>query len=210
MLCRQSSFIRFWIRGNSLTVFLSGMCCLRCKNELLQHYNMYSCHHVWHHHGYSHFCQIFIVLELPIAAITMAYGYLCFRTFFLGFYGCISCGSSRQSEIRMLSQKKTKIFHTGISHDKFNSCLGAAVGTVASCSECFAKTADYGFDSCKSACLLGWCKSGCLTCTAPSQKDLPACTGIPVQTASPCLESTGVSCSAAEQADPEDGCPDVR
>ena len=89
---------------------------------------------------------------------------------------------------------------TGINHDKFNACLGTALGIGASCSECFAKTADYGFNNCKSACLLGWCKSGCLLCTAPSQQDLLACTGIPVQTASPCLDSTGVSCSAAEQA----------
>ena len=34
-------------------------------------------------------------------------------------------------------------------------------GIGAACSECYAKTADYGFISCKRACLLGWCESGC-------------------------------------------------
>ena len=45
---------------------------------------------------------------------------------------------------------------TGINHDKFNKCLSDAVGIGAACSECYAKTADYGFKNCKGACLLGW------------------------------------------------------
>merc|ERR1712139_531683 len=61
-------------------------------------------------------------------------------------------------------------------------------------------TADFGFKNCKAACLLGWCKSGCLDCTAPAQTDLPACTGIPAGSPTPCLEaaSTG-ACSADDQ-----------
>merc|ERR1712100_530631 len=51
---------------------------------------------------------------------------------------------------------------TGINHDKFNSCLTGAIGISAACSECYAVTADYGFKNCKAACLLGWCKQGCL------------------------------------------------
>ena len=62
-------------------------------------------------------------------------------------------------------------------------------------SECYAVTADYGFKNCKAA-----CKSGCLDWTAPAQASLPPCTGIPAAKATPCLESTAISCCAAEQA----------
>merc|ERR1711915_560787 len=89
---------------------------------------------------------------------------------------------------------------TGINHDKFNSCLTGAVGISSACSECYAVTADYGFKNCKAACLLGWCKQGCLDCTAPAQVDLPACTGIPAGSPKPCMETTAVSCSADDQA----------
>merc|ERR1711862_573677 len=87
------------------------------------------------------------------------------------------------------------------NHDKFNSCLTGAIGISSACSECYAVTADYGFKNCKAACLLGWCKEGCLSCTAPAQTDLPACTGIPTGSPTPCLEavSTG-ACSTDDQA----------
>merc|ERR1712226_1186291 len=88
----------------------------------------------------------------------------------------------------------------GIDHDKFNSCLSSAVSISSACSECYAVTADYGFKNCKSACLLGWCKQGCLDCTAPAQTDLPACTGIAAGSPTPCLESAAVSCSSDDQA----------
>merc|ERR1712098_930193 len=88
---------------------------------------------------------------------------------------------------------------SGINHDKFNSCMASSVGISTACSECYAVTADYGFKNCKAACLLGWCKSGCLSCTAPAQTDLPACTGIAVGSPTPCLETKGVSCSSADQ-----------
>merc|ERR1712110_453550 len=77
---------------------------------------------------------------------------------------------------------------------------GGAVGISSACSECYAVAADYGFKNCKATCLLGWCKQGCLDCTAPAQTDLPACTGIPAGAATPCLESAGVSCSSDDQA----------
>merc|ERR1712048_386324 len=89
---------------------------------------------------------------------------------------------------------------TGINHDKFNTCMGTEVGISSACSECYATTADYGFKNCKAACLLGWCKQGCLDCTAPAQVDLPACTGIPAGSPTPCMETTAVSCSADDQA----------
>merc|ERR1711862_192826 len=90
---------------------------------------------------------------------------------------------------------------SGIDHAKFKSCMTSEVGISSACGECYATTADYGFKNCKAACLLGWCKEGCLSCTAPAQTDLPACTGIPTGSPTPCLEaaSTG-ACSTDDQA----------
>merc|ERR1711862_742146 len=67
---------------------------------------------------------------------------------------------------------KAALSLTGINHDKFNSCLTVAISISSACSECYAVTADYGFKNCKSACLLGWCKQGCLDCTADDQSSL--------------------------------------
>jgi len=90
-------------------------------------------------------------------------------------------------------------------HDKFNSCLTSAVGITTTCSECYAKTAEYGAGHCKADCILGWCKQGCLDCTAPAQTDLPTCTGIPAGSPKPCNEvavtmEVGVSCTSDDQA----------
>merc|ERR1711959_77761 len=91
---------------------------------------------------------------------------------------------------------------TGINHDKFNACMKTEVGIDTACAECYAATADYGFKNCKAACLLGWCKSGCLSCTQPAQDDLPACTGFAAGKADPCnsVASKGGACSADDQA----------
>merc|ERR1711865_964513 len=78
------------------------------------------------------------------------------------------------------------------NHDKFNSCLSKSVGISTKCSECYAKTGEYGAAKCKKDCLLGWCKQGCLTCTAPAQKDLPACTGMANGTPKPCMDEITV------------------
>merc|ERR1711934_1065394 len=90
---------------------------------------------------------------------------------------------------------------TGINHDKFTACVQSELSISASCSECYYTVADYGFKNCKAACLLGWCKSGCLSCTQPAQDDLAGCTGFQPSVASPCMEtaSTG-ACSADDQA----------
>merc|ERR1712066_1117231 len=88
---------------------------------------------------------------------------------------------------------------TGIDHDKFTSCVQSDLGISAGCSECYYTVAQYGFKNCKAACLLGWCKSGCLSCTQPAQDALSGCTGFSPSVAEPCLESTG-ACSAADQA----------
>merc|ERR1712098_1016736 len=93
---------------------------------------------------------------------------------------------------------------TGIDHDGFTACVQSDLGISAACSECYYTVAKYGFDNCKLACLAGWCKSGCLSCTQPAQDSLPSCTGFTAGVASPCdseVESeVAGSCSAADQA----------
>ena len=125
---------------------------------------------------------------------------VCIVAFVRTVVGASSCTSAEQAALQnmdanTLGAASDKCGHgaislTGINHDKFNKCLSAAVGIGATCSECYAKTADYGFKSCKSACLLGWCKSGCLSCTAPAQTALQACTGVSPGAATPCMEDT--------------------
>merc|ERR1712070_982325 len=88
-------------------------------------------------------------------------------------------------------------------HDKFNSCFTASIGIGSACSECYAATVEYGAQNCKADCLLGWCKSGCLTCTKPAQDTLATCTGFTATVADPCEEleaSSAGACSADEQA----------
>merc|ERR1712119_218289 len=96
---------------------------------------------------------------------------------------------------------KKALGFSGIDHDKFTSCVQSDLGISASCSECYYTVADYGFKNCKAACLLGWCKSGCLSCTKPAQDDLATCAGFTTGTAQPCLEAAvSGSCSADDQA----------
>merc|ERR1712195_264310 len=92
------------------------------------------------------------------------------------------------------------IFTGAFNHDKFNSCVNRAVGISTVCSDCYATTGEYAAKNCKAKCITGWCKSGCLECTAPAQADLPSCTGVSNGSPTPCMESTAVSCSSADQA----------
>merc|ERR1711918_333369 len=55
------------------------------------------------------------------------------------------------------------------NHDKFNDCFTASIGISSACSECYAITGEYGAKNCKADCLLGWCKSGCLSCGSCSE-----------------------------------------
>merc|ERR1711998_623396 len=95
-------------------------------------------------------------------------------------------------------------------HDKFNSCFSASIGISSTCSECYAATGEYGAKKCQADCLLGWCKSGCLSCTEPAQETLATCTGFTAAVADPCEEElkaevTG-ACTSDEQtalADPK-------
>merc|ERR1712216_367628 len=68
---------------------------------------------------------------------------------------------------------------SGIDHDKFTSCAQSELSISSGCAECYYAVADYGFKNCKAACLLGWCKEGCLSCTQPAQDALAGCTGFP-------------------------------
>jgi len=77
------------------------------------------------------------------------------------------------------------------NHAKFNSCFSSSIGISETCAECYAATGEYGAKNCKASCILGWCKSGCLSCTAPAQVTLATCTGFPAGTAQPC-ESVAV------------------
>merc|ERR1712167_497858 len=89
---------------------------------------------------------------------------------------------------------------TGIDHDKFTSCAQSELSISVDCSECYYTVADYGFKNCKAACLLGWCKSGCLDCTQPAQGDLAGCTGFSPSKAAPCLETKATgACSTDDQ-----------
>merc|ERR1712224_900401 len=81
---------------------------------------------------------------------------------------------------------------TGIDHDKFTSCAQSELSISASCSECYYAVADYGFKNCKAACLLGWCKSGCLSCTQPAQDDLAGCAGFAPAKSDPCMDDIAV------------------
>jgi len=85
-----------------------------------------------------------------------------------------------------------------INHEKFISCVESEFSISAGCAECYYTVAEYDFENCKAACLLGWCKFGCLSCTQPAQDGLSACTGFSPSVAAPCLESTGAC--ADEQA----------
>merc|ERR1711964_867783 len=91
-------------------------------------------------------------------------------------------------------------------HDKFNSCFTSSIGISTACSECYAATGEYGAKNCKADCLLGWCKSGCLSCTAPAQVTLGTCSGFTAATADPCEEEVKVevaatgACTADDQA----------
>jgi len=82
------------------------------------------------------------------------------------------------------------IFTGKFNHDKFNSCFSASIGISTTCAECYAATGEYGASNCKADCILGWCKSGCLSCTEPAQKVLASCTGFASGTAQPCEEMT--------------------
>merc|ERR1711967_220215 len=78
------------------------------------------------------------------------------------------------------------IFTGNFNHGKFNDCFSSSIGISKTCAECYAATGEYGAKNCKSACLLGWCKSGCLSCTEPAQETLAQCTGFTAGTAQPC------------------------
>merc|ERR1711920_462823 len=91
----------------------------------------------------------------------------------------------------------------GFDHDKFNACFTGAVGVSSDCSECYAANGEYASKNCKAACLLGWCKQGCLDCSTAAEPKgaLDSCTGFTSGSADPCMEATVIgACSADDQA----------
>merc|ERR1712080_569735 len=63
-------------------------------------------------------------------------------------------------------------------HDKFNSCFTGKLNIGSGCSDCYATNGEYAVKNCKSACLLGWCKQGCLDCSTAAEPSsaLDSCT----------------------------------
>merc|ERR1739845_55344 len=74
----------------------------------------------------------------------------------------------------------------GFAANKFNDCFTASAGISASCSACYATSAQYSVKNCKVACISKWCSSSCLKCTEPAQDDLAVCTGFTAGSADPC------------------------
>merc|ERR1712232_48530 len=66
-----------------------------------------------------------------------------------------------------------------------------------------AASGEYGASNCKTKCLAGWCKQGCLDCTKPAQATLATCTGFQSSGATPCMEEDDdVTSSCSGSADP--------
>merc|ERR1712166_814808 len=82
--------------------------------------------------------------------------------------------------------KSYNIITGKFDHDKFNACFTDSIGISTTCSECYAATGEYGAKNCKADCIVKWCKSGCLSCTAPAQVTLATCSGFTAATAPAC------------------------
>merc|ERR1712039_811178 len=110
---------------------------------------------------------------------------------------CSAADQANLADAKTVGDKQNKcgkdaLSLSGIDHDKFTSCAQSELSISAGCSECYYTVADYGFKNCKTACLLGWCKSGCLSCTQPAQDALSGCTGFSPAVAEPCMEIIAV------------------
>lgn len=88
--------------------------------------------------------------------------------------------------------KAYNILTGNFNHDKFKSCLVGKVTIGDGCAECFAASGEYGAANCKTACLLGWCKAGCLDCTAPAQQTQSTCMGRDLSPVDPCADDLAV------------------
>merc|ERR1719198_322435 len=105
--------------------------------------------------------------------------------------GCNAADQANLADAKNVGDKqdacgKQALGLSGIDHDKFTSCAMSSLSISSSCAECYYATAQYGFKNCKVACLAGWCKSGCLSCTAPAQDTLGTCAGFTPTAADPC------------------------
>merc|ERR1719343_368200 len=59
---------------------------------------------------------------------------------------------------------------------KFMGCAEGK-GLSSGCASCYEGSGKYGFDNCKTACLLSWCSPGCLNCVGGYNSTLTACVG---------------------------------
>eukprot|EP00443_Scrippsiella_acuminata_P032682 CAMPEP_0115219680 /NCGR_PEP_ID=MMETSP0270-20121206/27049_1 /TAXON_ID=71861 /ORGANISM="Scrippsiella trochoidea, Strain CCMP3099" /LENGTH=179 /DNA_ID=CAMNT_0002633697 /DNA_START=52 /DNA_END=588 /DNA_ORIENTATION=- len=84
------------------------------------------------------------------------------------------CGSTSWSLVR------------GFNQEKFGQCLAGSADISSDCASCFAGNGQYGFDNCKVACMVSWCSSACLECTAGYQERLVACAGSEPPAATSC------------------------
>merc|ERR1712048_1232118 len=82
--------------------------------------------------------------------------------------------------------KKAYSLISGFDTEKFDSCLMDDIAMSHDCADCYAQAGKYSAANCKADCLLGWCKSGCLTCSKKAQDDSAACSGIATADVQPC------------------------
>jgi hypothetical protein len=74
-------------------------------------------------------------------------------------------------------------FHRG----DMTRCLSKGLGVSISCAGCYSYIGQYGYDHCKTQCVLStWCGSGCLGCTTKSHPTVDSCAGSVAPEASVC------------------------
>merc|ERR1712166_828766 len=97
--------------------------------------------------------------------------------------------------------KSYNVLTGAFNHDKFNSCFTEKLSIASGCSECYATNGEFAAKNCKAACLLGWCKQGCLDCSTAAEPKaaLDGCTGFTSGSASPCLESAVTGARTADE-----------
>merc|ERR1712054_747003 len=90
--------------------------------------------------------------------------------------------------------KAYNVLTGNFNHDKFNDCFTGKLSIGSGCSECYATNGEFAAKNCKSACLLGWCKQGCLDCSTAAEPKaaLDSCTGSTSGSADPCMDDVAV------------------
>lgn len=89
-------------------------------------------------------------------------------------------------EIAAKCGKKAFSLFKGFQREVYNKCLAEGTSISAGCSTCFADSAQYGVQNCKSACWASWCSSKCLKCANENKGTLAQCVGATPPDASEC------------------------